>query len=67
MKISRELYILFVGWMVLLTILSLIPRAGLDLGRWDKVAHFIAYFFGIKEMAYSYFLKRNLRTNLLVI
>lgn len=46
MKISRELYILFVAWMVLLTILSLIPRAGLDLGdRWDKVAHFIAYFF----------------------
>jgi len=45
MKISRELYILFVVWMVLLTILSLIPRAGLDLGRWDKVAHFIAYFF----------------------
>jgi VanZ family protein len=44
MKISRELYILFVAWMVLLTILSLMPRAGLDVGRWDKIAHFIAYF-----------------------
>ncbi|MBN1255257.1 MAG: VanZ family protein [Deltaproteobacteria bacterium] len=47
MKISRtrKFYILFVGWMVFLTVFSLIPRAGVDLGeRGDKVAHFIAYF-----------------------
>jgi len=46
MKISRKLYILFIGWMVVLTIFSLIPRTGVDVGeRGDKVAHFIAYFF----------------------
>lgn len=45
MKISRTLYILFIGWMVLLTIGSFVPRTGVDMGeRWDKAAHFIAYF-----------------------
>jgi VanZ family protein len=48
MKIARtrKFYILFVGWMVFLTVFSLIPQAGVDLGeRGDKVVHFIAYFF----------------------
>ena len=46
MERSRKLYILFVGWMVFLTIVSFVPRAGVDVGeRWDKVTHFIAYFF----------------------
>ena len=46
MERSRKLYILFVGWVIFLTIVSLVPRAAPDLGdRWDKVAHFIAYFF----------------------
>jgi VanZ family protein len=48
MKISRTrtLYILFVCWMFFLTIISLVPRTGVDMGeRGDKVAHFIAYFF----------------------
>jgi VanZ family protein len=48
MERSRKLYILFVGWVIFLTIVSLIPipSAGLDVSdRWDKVAHFIAYFF----------------------
>lgn len=48
MKISRtrKLYIVFGGWMVLLTVFSLVPRTGVDVGeRWDKVIHFIAYFF----------------------
>jgi VanZ family protein len=47
MKISRtrKFFILFVGWMVFLTVFSLIPRVGVDVGeRGDKVAHFIAYF-----------------------
>jgi uncharacterized membrane protein YjdF len=49
MKISRTLYILFIGWMVLLTIGSLLPSASfpswVDLGgNRDKVAHFVAYF-----------------------
>ena len=47
---ARTLYILFVGWVVLVTIGSLFPATSfpswVDLG-WnrDKVAHFIAYFF----------------------
>jgi VanZ family protein len=46
MKISRTLYILFAGWMVLLTIASLVPLKGVDLGgNRDKIVHFIAYFF----------------------
>lgn len=50
MKIARMLYILFVLWMVLLTIGSLFPATSfpswVDLGgNRDKVAHFIAYFF----------------------
>ena len=32
--------------MVFLTVFSLLPRGGVALGeKWDKVAHFIAYFF----------------------
>ena len=46
MERSRKLYILFVGWVIFLTILSLAPSAELDVSdRWDKVTHFIAYFF----------------------
>ena len=46
MERSRKLYILFVGWLIFLTIVSLVPRTAPELGdRWDKVAHFIAYFF----------------------
>jgi len=47
MKISRKLFIplLFVGWMILLTVLSLLPQGGVALGeKWDKIAHFVAYF-----------------------
>ena len=47
MKISRKLFILllFIGWMVLLTVLSLLPQTGVDLGtKWDKLTHFAAYF-----------------------
>jgi len=50
MKIARTLYILFVVWVVLVTIGSLLPATSfpswVDLGEnRDKVAHFIAYFF----------------------
>jgi VanZ family protein len=43
------LYILFVGWMILVTIGSLLPATSfpswVDLGgNRDKVAHFVAYF-----------------------
>jgi VanZ family protein len=47
MKISKILYILFVGWMVFVTICSLIPatyfpsRIPLKI---DKIGHFVAYF-----------------------
>jgi VanZ family protein len=47
MKISRKLFIplLFIGWMVFLTVLSLLPNGGVALGtKWDKIAHFAAYF-----------------------
>jgi len=49
MKISRTLYILLVGWIVLLTIGSFLPSTSfpswVDLGgNRDKVAHFVAYF-----------------------
>jgi VanZ family protein len=49
MKISRTLYILFVVWMVLVTIGSLLPStsfpSGLPLsGKIDKIGHFVAYF-----------------------
>ncbi|MCJ7663839.1 MAG: VanZ family protein [Desulfobacterales bacterium] len=49
MKISRMLYILFVGWVSLVTIGSFLPSASfpswVDLGgNRDKVAHFAAYF-----------------------
>jgi VanZ family protein len=52
MKISRKLFILFfVGWMVFVTICSLLPN-GVALAEmlvpWDKldkVGHFTAYFF----------------------
>jgi VanZ family protein len=50
MKIARTLYILFVLWVVLVTIGSLLPATSFpswaDLGgNKDKVAHFVAYFF----------------------
>ena len=42
---TRKFYFLFIGWMVFLTVFSLVPRAGVDLGeQGDKVTHFIAYF-----------------------
>ena len=49
MKIARMLYILFVVWVVLVTIGSLLPATSVpswvDLGgNRDKVAHFVAYF-----------------------
>jgi len=46
MKIARTLYILFVVWVVLVTVGSLLPIEEVDLGQnRDKVAHFVAYFF----------------------
>jgi VanZ family protein len=46
MERSRRLYILFVGWMVFLTVVSIVPGVGADVGeRGDKVTHFLAYFF----------------------
>ena len=50
MKISRTLYILFFGWIVLVAIGSFLPPPSfpswLDSGgNRDKVAHFAAYFF----------------------
>jgi hypothetical protein len=50
MKMARMLYILFAGWLVMVTIGSLLPPTSfpswVDLGgNRDKVAHFIAYFF----------------------
>lgn len=43
---TRKFYFLFIGWMVFLTVFSLVPRTGVDLGeRGDKITHFIAYFF----------------------
>jgi len=49
MKIARMLYILFLVWMVFLTIGSFLPSTSfptwVDLGGdRDKVAHFVAYF-----------------------
>jgi VanZ family protein len=47
MERSRKLFVLlfFVGWMVFLTIMSLLPAGGVPLGeKWDKIAHFGAYF-----------------------
>ncbi len=49
MKIARTLYILFVVWMVFLTVGSFLPSTSfspwMDLGgNRDKVAHFTAYF-----------------------
>jgi VanZ family protein len=47
MKISRKLFIplLFIGWMVVLTVFSLLPQGGVALReKWDKIAHFAAYF-----------------------
>jgi hypothetical protein len=49
MKISRTLYILFLGWICAVTIGSLLPStsfpAWVDLGgNRDKIAHFAAYF-----------------------
>jgi VanZ family protein len=49
MKIAKTLYILFVGWMVIVTIGSLLPSTSVpswvDLGgNRDKIAHFVAYF-----------------------
>jgi VanZ family protein len=47
MERSRKLFILlfFIGWMVFLTIMSLLPAGGVPLGeKWDKIAHFGAYF-----------------------
>jgi VanZ family protein len=46
-SILRELFVLpiFVGWMVLLTVASLLPSGGVGFGEtWDKVVHFGAYF-----------------------
>jgi VanZ family protein len=50
MNMARTLYIIFIGWMILVTIGSLLPATSFpswaDLGgNSDKVAHFIAYFF----------------------
>ena len=47
MKRSRKLFVIyiFVGWMVFVTIMSLIPEGGVALGeKGDKIAHFCAYF-----------------------
>ena len=47
MKRSRELFVLYMlfGWLVFLTVLSLLPAEGVALGdKWDKIAHFGAYF-----------------------
>jgi VanZ family protein len=47
MERSRKLFLLlfFVGWMVFLTVMSLLPAGGVALGeKWDKIAHFGAYF-----------------------
>jgi glycopeptide antibiotics resistance protein len=49
MKISRTLFILFVIWMVFVTIGSLLPSTSfpswVDLGgNKDKIAHFVMYF-----------------------
>jgi len=49
MKMARTLYILFVGWMVLVTIGSLLPPSSFPSwvplwGKIDKVGHFVAYF-----------------------
>jgi glycopeptide antibiotics resistance protein len=50
MKIARTLYILFVVWVVFLTVGSFLPSTSFPLwvdlgGNRDKVAHFVAYFF----------------------
>ena len=48
MKRSRELFVLyfFLGWVVFLTVMSLLPAGGVALGeKWDKISHFGAYFF----------------------
>jgi VanZ family protein len=47
MERSRKLFILlfFIGWMVFLTVFSLLPRVGMASGeQWDKIIHFSAYF-----------------------
>jgi VanZ family protein len=47
MKRSRKLFVLymFVGWMVFLTLMSLLPAEGVAFGdKGDKIAHFGAYF-----------------------
>ena len=47
MERSRKHFILlvFFGWMVFLTIFSLLPDVGIVSGEpWDKITHFSAYF-----------------------
>jgi glycopeptide antibiotics resistance protein len=49
MQISRTLFILFVLWMVLVTIGSFLPSTSFPSwidsgGKGDKIAHFVAYF-----------------------
>ena len=50
MKMARALYILFVVWMVFVTICSLLPSTSFPSsvvplwGKIDKIGHFVAYF-----------------------
>jgi hypothetical protein len=58
MKISRMLYIFFVVWIAVLTIGSLVPLEGVDLGgNRDKIVHFIAYFFTALLFYFSFRLR----------
>lgn len=67
MKIARTLYILFVVWVVLVTVGSLLPIEGVDLGgNRDKLAHFVAYFF-IALLFYFAFRTRFKRTDIYAV
>ena len=69
MKISRKLFIplLFIGWMVFLTVLSLFPYGGVDLGtKWDKLTHFAAYFI-TALLFYCAFRNRFKRTDIYAV
>jgi VanZ family protein len=69
MKRSRKLFIplLFVGWMVFLTVFSLLPKGGVALGeKWDKIAHFAAYFI-TALLFYRSFLTRFKRADIYAV